>query len=151
MSATAGAPATPIRSARTSNGAGPSGVRYRVGILGIDPLDEQILGVGAGVGEAPGYGAVVPQHHRGQARQGRPDQPEPGGLEVGEVPHAGRLQAEMRIVGEQRRPPVVDRPGPTTQAFEPTPPGAAGGSTAASSSHGSARASSTRVTGALSG
>ena len=84
-------------------------------IDGIDTFDEQILRVGAGVGEAPGYGAVVPQHDRGYARQGRPDQLEARRLEVGEIPHARRLQAEMRIVGEQRpageRSSWTDHPG----------------------------------------
>ena len=57
----------------------------------------------------------MPQHHGGNARQGSPDQLEPGRLEVGEVPHARRLQAEMRIIGEQRpaggRSSRTDHPG----------------------------------------
>ena len=90
------------------------------GVVRIDPLDEQVLGVGAGVGEAPGDLAVVAQHHPRQARHGGADQLALGRLEMGEIPGAGRAQAQMRVVGEQRRAArgaaAIQHPGVRAQA-----------------------------------
>ena len=89
-------------------------------IVRIDPLDEQVLGVGAGIGEAPGDGAVVAQHHARQARHGGADQLALGRLEVREVPGPGRAQAQMRVVREQRRAArgaaAIQHPGVRAQA-----------------------------------
>ncbi len=74
------------------------------GIGGIEPLDEQVLDIGAGIGQPPGGPAVVAEHDRRQAGKGRADQLQPGRLQVRQVPDARRLQPEMGIVREQGRP-----------------------------------------------
>ena len=72
------------------------------GIGRIDPLDEQVLAVEVGGGEAPADRAVMAEHDAGRARRGgaadveaRPDQPR-------EIPGAGKAERQMRVVGEQR-------------------------------------------------
>ena len=79
----------------------PVGRDVAVGIGRIDALDEQVLAVEVGGGEAPADRAVVAQHDGRRAGRGgaadveaRPDQP-------CQVPGAGKAQREMRIVGEQ--------------------------------------------------
>ena len=80
----------PCRVVRTSSGTGAPprtsdlsradrerlaavGRQVAAGIGRVDLLDEQVLGIGAGVGEAPGELAVAPQHDERQAGQGGPD------------------------------------------------------------------------------
>ena len=72
------------------------------GVVGVDTLDEEVLHVGPGVGEAPGEVARLAQQREGQPRQRRAHDLELRRLDMGEVPDARHLQAQVRVVGEQR-------------------------------------------------
>ncbi len=72
-------------------------------ILGIDALDEQVLDVGAGVGEAPGDPAIVPQHDTRHAGHAGADQLDLRRPQMRKIPVARRAQAQVRIVGKKRR------------------------------------------------
>ena len=72
------------------------------GVLRIELLEEEVLGVRAGVREAPRGPAVVPEHHDRHAGEGRPDEVASGPREVGEVPHRGHGEAEVGVVREER-------------------------------------------------
>ena len=78
-------------------------------------LDEQVLHIRPGGGEAPGDAIVMSQHHHRHARCRRPGQHALRRLDARQVPGAGQGEAEMRIAGQQRRAsgrmPTIDRPG----------------------------------------
>ena len=84
------------------------------GVLRVELLDEEVLGVRPGVGEAPGDPAVVPQHHERHPGEGRPDDVAARPGEVGEVPDRRHGEAEVRVVREERlsgrAPRSRDRP-----------------------------------------
>ena len=76
-------------------------------LVRVDLLDEQVLHVGAGVGEAPGHRIAAPEHdqrhagergadHVGRRRVRLPQR------QMREVPDRGGAQLQVRIVGEQR-------------------------------------------------
>jgi hypothetical protein len=78
-----------------------------VGVVGIDLFDEQILHVGAEVGEGPGDVIVVSSHHARHAREREAGHFERTGLGDGLamqgilVPDGRHLNAEVHVVGEQ--------------------------------------------------
>ena len=89
------------------------------GIGGIEPLDEQVLGVRAGVGEAPGELAVAAEHDERQAGQRGADHAR------GPAPRDGRGTtcpgACSRDAGRwpAAAAPLAVRLPATTQTFEP--------------------------------
>ena len=115
------APSTRMTSSRIANGAKPSGVRYCAGVVRIDPLDEQVLGVGAGVGEAPGDACRCgPARRPAGPACVAPISSRSGVLRWARYQGPGALQAQMRVVGEQRRAArgaaAVQHPGVRAQA-----------------------------------
>ena len=68
----------------------------------VDRLDEQVLRVGVGSGDAPGDMVVLAEQHDRRAGHGRALQPAVGRDDPGEVPQNRRPKAEMRVVGEDR-------------------------------------------------
>src|SRR5262245_55679191 len=71
-------------------------------IVGVEPLQIEILSVGARVGHAPGDVAVAARDDRRNARQSSADDVFAGKREVSEIPERRDGKAKMRIVGEQR-------------------------------------------------
>ena len=72
------------------------------GVGRVDALDEQILAVEVGGGEAPADRAVVAEHDRGRAGRGGAADVEAGADQAREIPDAREGERQMRIVGEQR-------------------------------------------------
>ena len=72
------------------------------GVLRVELLDEEVLGVRAGVGKAPRGPAVVPEHHDRHSGKGRAHDVAPRPGEVGEVPDGGNGEAEVGVVREER-------------------------------------------------
>ena len=72
------------------------------GVHGIDPLDEQVLDIRRGVGEAPGEVTGLAEHGEGQSRQGGAGDFEVRRADMGEVPDARHVQSQVRIVCQQR-------------------------------------------------
>ena len=68
----------------------------------IDALYIQVLHVRPGVGHAPGDALVAAQHYERYARERRTHHFQARRREMGEIPHSGRRQTQVRIVGEQR-------------------------------------------------
>ena len=68
----------------------------------IDGLDEEVLHVGVRGREAPGDGVVLPEQNAGQAGHGGALDRALGRDDAGEIPEDRRLEAEVRIVGEDR-------------------------------------------------
>ena len=91
------------------------------GVLRIELLDEEVLGVRSGVGEAPGDPAVVPEHHERHPGEGRPDDVAARPGEMGEVPHRRHGEAEVRVVREERlsRRALRARDRPAIRAGKP--------------------------------
>ena len=75
---------------------------------------EQVLHVGAGVGDAPGGISVAPNHNHGNAGNGGTDDVESRRRKMGQIPGGRRGQPEMGVVGEDRlsvrRTPPGDDP-----------------------------------------
>ena len=90
------------------------------GVFGVDALDEEVLHVGPGVGEAPGEVAGAAQQREGHPRQRRAHDLELRRRDMGEVPDARHLEAQVRVVGEQRLAGVrvfpAQRPGVGAEA-----------------------------------
>ncbi len=72
------------------------------GIGRVDRLDEQVLRVGVGGGDAPGDMVVLAEQHDRRAGHGRALDPAVGRDDPGEVPQDRRAEAEVRVVGEDR-------------------------------------------------
>ena len=79
----------------------------------VQPLQVQVLDVWAGVGKGPCHTVGAPQHHKGQAWQGRPHDLQRGNdraiarltrgcLQAGKVPDRRCAQAQMGVIGQQR-------------------------------------------------
>ena len=83
---------------------GRAAVRRQVAcrIFGVEAFDKQVLNVDAGRGHAPGDRSVVADQQEGNARYRSPCHLQGGGFDPRQIPEDGRLQAEMRIVGQQR-------------------------------------------------
>ena len=84
------------------------------GIVGIGTFEEEVLGIGTGVGDAPGDPAVGPHHDHGDAGQGGAGHGEAGSVQVGEIPDRRHREPQMRVVGQHRqaacRMAAVDHP-----------------------------------------
>ena len=63
-------------------------------------LDEEILKVAAGIGYAPGDGAVMAQKENGSPRNSRARKAEPRRFHAREIPEPGRRQPQMGIAGQ---------------------------------------------------
>ena len=83
----------------------------------IDGLDEKVLRIGVGGGDAPGDRLVLAEQHDGQARHGRALDRAFGRHDPCEIPQDRRAEFEMRIVGEMGLPVVVRAPE-TTHSFD---------------------------------
>ena len=83
-------------------GPGAVGGQILVGILRVDGLDEKVLRVGVGGGEAPGDMVVLPEQHDRRSGHRRAFDRKPGRDDAREVPQDRRLDPEMGIVGEDR-------------------------------------------------
>jgi len=91
-------------------------IRRLIGIRAGEAFDEDVLAVGVGGGESPGEAFVAADHDERHARAGGAGQEPPAGqFDAREIPQDRRLEAEMRVVGEQRRaarrPLRGERPG----------------------------------------
>ena len=81
-----------------------------------EALDEEILGIGIAVGHAPGHVLVVAEvENAGDAGDRVADDLEVGAGQVGLVVDRGRIEAAVRIAGDQRQARIGvfagDRPG----------------------------------------
>ena len=82
-------------------GARAFGGKVEAGIFRIETLDEEILGVRVGGGEAPGDVGVMAENGEGHARRGGPGKVGRRRGEPRQIPDAGRGHPEMGIVGEK--------------------------------------------------
>ena len=73
-----------------------------VRVVQVLVLDEQILLVGVDGGHAPRHVIVVPDEHAGRAGQPQSDHVIPAAVQPDFVEHGGHLQAQVRVVGQQR-------------------------------------------------
>ena len=83
------------------------GRQIELRVVGVDLLDEDVLHVGAGVGETPRQGIGAAEQHEGHAGQCRAHDIDRGRLrplerQVGEIPGGGGREPQVRIVGQQR-------------------------------------------------
>ena len=114
-SVTGAAPRTAMVSSRTAKGRGP--VRRLVGIRPGQAFDEDVLGIRMGGGEAPGEAGRCGRSPRSgtPGAGGAGQHPPIGQVDPREVPEDRRLEAEMRVGGQQRRAgggaAAGDRPG----------------------------------------
>jgi len=94
-------------------------------VLGVDPLHEQVIAVGHGIGDAPGDAIVVADDDPRHAGNGGADHIGAAAVEMHLVPDVGHLQGQVGIVGQQRlarrrfravhRPVVAAAPSGTGQ------------------------------------
>ena len=118
VSVTSSPPATLIVSVRTVNGSGAvhGDVLRRVGRVHL--LLDQVLDVRVHVGHAPGDPGVVPGDHPRGARERDAGDVERAGVrdrpavEAVHVPDRGHVEAEVRVVGEQRAAATSCATGP---------------------------------------
>ena len=81
-----------------------------VRIIRVDLLDVKVHHIRAGVGEPPGNGPVVANHHARRTWEGEPRHLDRAGLrnrpavQPDLVPDGWHLDAQVRIVGQQRHP-----------------------------------------------
>ena len=83
-------------------GAAARGREVAPPVAGTEPLDHQVLGVGAGGGDGPGDGLVVAEDMERHARQGGAGDGQPRRRDPREVPQIGGLKSEMRVAGQDR-------------------------------------------------
>ena len=83
-------------------GFGAVGRQILGGVARIDRLDEQILRIGVGAGDAPGDAVVLSEQHERRAGHGRALYGQSRRDDSREIPQDRRLNSEVRIVGEDR-------------------------------------------------
>ena len=83
-------------------------------LVGLGPVDVEVLLVDGEDREAEGDAVVVADGDAGQGRLPRPDHVQPGGVEVREVAQRRHALGAVRVIGEDRAarrgPPARDRP-----------------------------------------
>ncbi len=90
---------------------GPLSVElHLVGVGWVDPLEEQVLDVGAGVGDTPGDPLVVTDHDTGKTGEGEAGHVQGAGIAYGFtmqgilIPDRRHADAQVGVVGQDRFP-----------------------------------------------